>query len=73
MKTIRSIIETSGFHKNLQIRYYAWSNIKFFKITKVDQDFAYGKLDSGEVIQFSLDSDFWEVYFVGAENAALAA
>lgn len=72
MKTIKTLIKENGFHKELQIRYYGWQNIKYFKIDSIDEDFAHGFLDNGEKASYPIDADFWEVYFQGAESSPLA-
>ena len=55
--------------KNLKVRYLGWSQIKYFIIESVDlnQMVVSGHLDNGEAASYSFTSDYFEVYYPGAE------
>ena len=50
--------------KGLKIRYSDWTTVKYFEIKSLDMTnrTVLGSYDDGEVAEFRLDSDFWELY-----------
>ena len=73
MKKISELL-IENHYQNLKIRYADWRSIKYISIETVCEisGVAFGYYDNGDPCSFSLSSDFWEVYLVGAELAPSA-
>ncbi len=67
-----SFSESGVIHK---LRYVGWDHrTRFFTPKAIDEDKAHieGTLDSGELIRFPVDSNFWVQYDEGMEDGAKA-
>lgn len=72
MKLLKDLIGPK-FIPGIRLRYADWNHrIRYFSVSEVRDNNAYGTLDSGERMTFSLESDFWIPYFEGDEDCARA-
>ncbi|GAB4018232.1 MAG: hypothetical protein Fur0010_19320 [Bdellovibrio sp.] len=72
MKTLKHLINSKSI-EGLRLRYVDWNcRICYFTVESVENDLVYGTLDSGEIMTFSIETDFWSPYHNGDENWARA-